>query len=153
MLIGLVIGTQAQEISKNAIGLRFGTSSGFGTEISYQRRFSNINRLELNLGWVTNSDRNRFKLLGLYQWVWNIDKGFNWYAGAGAGAGFWKNNNSDNKSSSGILGVIAGNLGIEYNFDFPLQLSLDVRPEFAFDNDAITNSLNLDLALGIRYKF
>jgi hypothetical protein len=36
MLIGLAFSTQAQEISKNAIGLRLGDSGGFGTEITYQ---------------------------------------------------------------------------------------------------------------------
>jgi hypothetical protein len=33
MLIGLAFSTQAQEISKNAIGLRLGRQWGFGTEI------------------------------------------------------------------------------------------------------------------------
>jgi hypothetical protein len=32
-------------------------------------------------------DDNAIKLTGLYQWVWNIDGGFNWYAGVGGGVG------------------------------------------------------------------
>jgi hypothetical protein len=30
---------------------------------------------------------NAIKLAALYQWVWNIDGGFNWYAGVGGGLG------------------------------------------------------------------
>ena len=37
MLIGLAWSTQAQEISKNALGLRLGDNDGFGGEVSYQR--------------------------------------------------------------------------------------------------------------------
>ena len=38
----------AQEISKNAIGLRLGDSDGLGTEISYQRAISDANRIEVH---------------------------------------------------------------------------------------------------------
>jgi hypothetical protein len=47
--------TQAQEISKNAIGLRLGDSGGFGTE-TYQRALGSNNRLELDLGWRNRND-------------------------------------------------------------------------------------------------
>jgi hypothetical protein len=40
----------AQEISKNAIGLRLGDSDGFGAEVSYQRAVGDDNRLEFDLG-------------------------------------------------------------------------------------------------------
>jgi hypothetical protein len=50
------------------------------------------NRLELDLGWRNRNDYknngyddNAIKLAALYQWVWNIDGGFNWYAGVGGG--------------------------------------------------------------------
>jgi hypothetical protein len=41
---------------------------------------------------------NAIKLTGLYQWVWNIDGGFNWYAGVGGGVGSYSydNNNTYN---------------------------------------------------------
>ena len=85
-LIGFSFISNAQDISKNAIGLRFGDSDGFGTEISYQRGLSDSNRLEFDLGWRSGSNYDGFKLAGLYQWVWKIDGGFNWYAGVGGGA-------------------------------------------------------------------
>ena len=88
--IGFALNASAQDISPNALGLRLGDSDGFGAEISYQRALgSKNNRLELDLGWRSNNNYDAFKLTGLYQWVWNIDGGFNWYAGVGAGVGSW----------------------------------------------------------------
>jgi hypothetical protein len=78
MLVGLAFSAQAQEISKNALGLRLGDNDGFGGEISYQRGLSSENRLEFDLGWRNSNHVDAFKLVGLYQWVWNIEGGFNW---------------------------------------------------------------------------
>ena len=58
VLIGLAFTSQAQEISKNALGLRLGDSGGFGTEITYQRALGSNNRLELDLGWRNRKDFN-----------------------------------------------------------------------------------------------
>ena len=67
MLLGLAFSAQAQDISKNALGLRLGDNDGFGGEISYQRGLSKNNRLELDLGWRDGKDYNAFKLTGIYQ--------------------------------------------------------------------------------------
>ena len=134
MLVGLAFSSEAQTFSKNSIGLRLGDNDGFGGEISYQRALSSNNRLELDLGWRNSKDVDAFKLVGLYQWVWNIDGGFNWYAGAGGGVGSWSFNR-DGEKANGSFVAIAGDIGIEYNFDFPLQLSLDFRPEIYFGGD------------------
>jgi hypothetical protein len=153
MLFGIAFSSQAQDISKNAIGLRLGDNDGFGAEISYQRGLSANNRLELDLGWRNSKEVDAIKLAGLYQWVWNIDKGLNWYAGAGGGVGSWSYS-IDAQKDNGTFLFIAGNLGIEYNFDFPLQLSLDIRPEIYLNsNDYRENNFGPDLALGVRYKF
>jgi hypothetical protein len=133
MLLGLAWGTQAQDISKNALGLRLGNNDGFGGEVSYQRGLSRSNRLELDLGFRNNNNVNAYKLVGLYQWVWDIDQGFNWYAGVGGGLGSWSYN-EEGVSNSGTFILAAGDLGVEYNFDIPLQLSLDLRPEFYLNN-------------------
>src|SRR5210317_573733 len=85
--IGFTALSSAQDISPNAIGLRLGDSDGFGAEISYQRALGDNNRLEFDLGWRSGNTFDGFKLAGLYQWVWNIDGGFNWYAGFGGGVG------------------------------------------------------------------
>ncbi|MDG2431578.1 hypothetical protein, partial [Flavobacterium sp.] len=138
MLLGLAFSTQAQTISKNALGLRLGDSGGFGTEITYQRGLGDNNRLELDLGLRNRKnykngayDDNAFKLAGLYQWVWNIDGGFNWYAGVGGGVGSYNRDYYDNRNyNSNTFAFAAGDIGIEYNFDIPLLISLDFRPEF-----------------------
>ena len=55
---------------------------------------------------------------------------------------------------SGTFLFVAGDIGIEYNFDFPLQLSLDFRPEVYFgDDDYRENNFGPDLALGARFRF
>ncbi|MGL2963134.1 hypothetical protein ACSVH2_04850 [Flavobacterium sp. RSB2_4_14] len=154
LLLGLAFSTQAQEFSKNALGLRLGGDNGFGTEISYQRGLSKNNRLELDLGWRSdNNDVDNFKLVGLYQWVWGIDKGFNWYAGLGAGIGSWSYD-QNGYDDSGMILLLAGDIGIEYNFPIPLQISLDFRPQYYFDSeDYREDNFGGDLALSLRYRF
>lgn len=150
MLMGLAFTTQAQDISKNALGLRLGDNDGFGGEISYQRGLSRNNRLEVDLGWRNSNDVDAFKLTGIYQWVWNIDGGFNWYAGVGGGIGSWDHKNFDD---NGTFVFAAGDIGIEYGFDnAPILLSLDFRPEIGGDNYK-GNSYSSDIALGIRFQF
>jgi hypothetical protein len=152
MLIGLAFSAQAQDISDNALGLRLGDNDGFGGEISYQRALSSNNRLELDLGWRNSNSVDAFKLTGVYQWVWNIDGGFNWYAGVGGGLGSWNNKDFDD---NGTFVFAAGDLGIEYGFDeVPIQLSLDIRPELYFNSSDFRNdNFGPDIALGIRYQF
>lgn len=151
MLMGLAFSTQAQDISKNALGLRFGDNDGFGGEVSYQRGLSSNNRLELDLGWRNSNNVDAFKLTGLYQWVWNIDNGFNWYAGVGGGLGSYSYDNK-NVNDSGTFAYAAGDIGIEYNFDIPLLISLDFRPEFG-GNGYYKNNYGSDVALSLRYQF
>ncbi len=144
--------TQAQNFSKNALGLRLGDNDGFGGEISYQRGLSSENRLELDLGWRNDNDWDAYKLTGLYQWVWNIEGGFNWYAGAGGGIGSWSYDKGP-VNDNGTFLFIAGDIGIEYHFDIPLMLSLDFRPEIYFGDGYRNDNFGPDIALGIRYKF
>ena len=153
LFVGAVLSSQAQDISKNSIGLRLGDNDGFGAEISYLRRLTPINRLEFDLGWRNSDEVDAIKLAGMHQWVWNIDKGLNWYAGAGGGIGSWRYSN-EGESNNGTFVFISGNLGIEYQFDFPLQLTLDVRPEiYLLSGDYRETNFGPDLALGIRYRF
>lgn len=146
--------SNAQEISKNAIGLRLGDSDGFGAEISYQRAILENNRLEFNFGWRDGKNYDGVKLIGLYHWVWNIDGGFNWYAGPGVGFGAYQFDNPAGKDFRDSFAILAGTVGVEYSFDFPLLLSLDFRPELGFGDDVYDNdNLDLDIGLGIRYQF
>lgn len=145
-------GVKAQEIADNAIGLRLGGGSGYGAEVSYQRAAGSNNRLEFDLGWRNDNSFDAFKLVGLYQWIWNLDGGFNWYAGLGAGVGS-VTDKRDGEYNDGAFLLAAGNLGIEYNFDIPLLLSLDLRPEIGFNDYDVVDSFSPDIALGIRYQF
>lgn len=144
----------AQNIAPNAIGLRIGDSDGFGTEISYQRALGENNRLELDLGYRSARQFTAFRVAGIYQWVWNIDGGFNWYAGVGGGVGSFdfKDNFPGRDEADTFFAFVSGDIGIEYDFDFPLILSLDFRPELGINN-AVDDDLDFDIALGIRYQF
>ncbi|MEM6685408.1 MAG: hypothetical protein AAF617_06390 [Bacteroidota bacterium] len=145
--LALFSSVNAQQISDNAIGLRIGDNDGLGAEISYQRHIGGANRLEFDLGFRNSNDVDAFKLVGLYQWVKPIDGNFHWYVGAGAGIGSY-----DAPGADGTFALAAGNIGIEYDFDFPLLISLDMRPELSFD-DTYSDDLDLDIALSIRYQF
>jgi opacity protein-like surface antigen len=154
MLIVVITTSNAQNFSKNALGLRLGNNDGIGAEISYQRGLSATNRAEIDLGWQNSNNVSAVKLTGLYQWVWQIDNGLNWYAGAGAGLISWSNSNNIPKDS-GVLFNAAGAIGLEYSFkDTPIQISLDLRPELYFATGGYRNSnFGNQLTLGVRYKF
>ncbi|KJD33162.1 hypothetical protein PK35_08540 [Tamlana nanhaiensis] len=154
-ILGFAFTTSAQNISENAIGLRLGGSDGLGPEVSYQRAITNNNRAEFDLGWRSARDFDGFKLTGLYQWVWLLDGDFNWYAGVGGGlASYDYNNNAFGYDNDDTFVFAAGNIGVEYSFDFPLQLSLDFRPEIGFGEDYYDNNdVDFDVALGVRYQF
>jgi outer membrane protein assembly factor BamA len=148
-IIGFVFTSNAQEIADNAIGLRLGDSDGFGAEVSFQRGIGDNNRLEFGLGWRDKDDYSAIRVTGLYQWIWQLDGNFNWYAGAGGGLASYSFDNDDIDSDTSLF--IAGDIGIEYNFDIPLLLSLDFRPELGFGD--LNDDLDFDIALGIRYQF
>lgn len=154
-IVALGLQANAQEISKNAIGIRLSESDGFGPEVNYQRAVGDDNRLELGLAFHSKRDWDAVKLTGIYQWVWNIDGGFNWYAGPGAGAGFvsydrYYNNNNDFDRESDAFAFLTGDVGIEYNFDFPLLVSFDFRPQV---NLGYRDDVTFDVGLSARYQF
>ncbi len=137
LVMSMVSAINAQ-VSKKAIGLRFNYS---GAEATYQHPLGNANRLEFDLGLNSYG----LGLNGVYQWVWDLSAvapGVNWYAGAGAALGVY--------SKSFGIGIL-GQIGIEYNFEVPLQLSLDYRqglyviPSLVASYDGV--------CLSARYKF
>lgn len=145
---------QAQEIADNALGLRLGGANGYGAEISYQRAVGSYdNRLEFDLGWRNDSHYDAYKLVGLYQWVWNIESGFNWYAGAGAGVGSVSDDRDSRYYNDGAFLLVAGDIGVEYNFEIPLVISLDLRPEIGFNDYEAIHDFAPDIAVGVRYQF
>jgi opacity protein-like surface antigen len=156
MLFGLAFMAQAQGISKHALGLRLGDNNGFGGEVSYQLGLNQKNRLEFDLGLRDSRDVNAVKGVALYQWVWNIDGGFNWYAGAGGGIAAWDYDYryaGNQFKDSGTYVFAAGDIGIEYRFkEIPLTLSFDARPEIGsgyYDDD----NFGFDVGLGAKFRF
>ena len=139
LFLGAIGTLNAQDISDNAIGLRFGGGNGSGGEISYQKPLGSNNRLEINLG-LANEFTN-FKATGLYQWVWNLEDRFNWYTGFGGGL----------VSASGTGIYAAGVIGIEYDFDAPVLVSIDYRPEIGVAGGL--DGLSSNFALSVRYQF
>jgi len=139
LLVSLTLSVNAQDIADNAIGLRLSGGNGAGGEISYQKALGNTNRLEIDLG-LANEFAD-FKATGLYQWVWSLEEQFNWYAGFGGGI--------VSANGTGIYG--AGVIGIEYNFNAPVLLSLDYRPEIGVAGGL--DGLNSSFSLAVRYQF
>lgn len=152
-IIGVSTQVSAQNIADHAIGVRFGDSSGFGAEANYQLGLSEKNRLEFGLGIRDGSRNESIKAIGLYQWVWNIDGGLNWYAGPGAGIEFvnFDDDYYDDRDSKAYA-IIAGDVGLEYNFDFPLLISIDFRPEIGFE-DYDDDDIRFNVGLSARYQF
>ncbi len=150
--IGFAVTVHAQGIADNALGIRVGDNDGIGTEVNYQRALGENNRLEVGLGWNSGDNVDVFKLTGLYQWVFVLDGNFNWYVGAGGGVG---QVNFDSGFQGGnddeTFFFASGDIGIEYNFNIPLLLSLDFRPEIGFGD--YRDDFDFDLGLGIRYQF
>lgn len=178
MLVGLAFSSQAQE--KHAIGIRLGQNEAFGGEVSFQTAVGKKNRIELDLGFRKSNDvyygygygygfgngkgygHNSVKLTGIYQWVFDIDNGFKWYAGPGVGVGFYSSKNYyDDKNNvyvtkNGAFAVASGDVGIEYNFDFPLRLSFDIRPELYINPDYVDardGNVGVDVGVSARYRF
>ena len=147
IFIGLTV--QAQDNTKNALGIRLGDSDGVGFEISYQRDLGVKSRLEADLGWRTGSSYNSFQITGLYQWVMPIKNRFHWFIGAGGGFGSRYYNENENQAEENDSYVFfAGDLGIEYDLNIPFVISFDFRPGFG-SNDYE----GYDFALGFRYQF
>lgn len=139
------------QVNPHAIGVRFGGNGDVNAvELSYQKGLSELNRLELDLGFGGNSHHNRIFLAGIYHWDWNITEGLNWYIGPGAAVGFY----SYDDANDYINVALGGQIGLEYDFnslDAPILLSLDARPMWDFVGD--NSGLGWGIALGVRYTW
>lgn len=120
MVLGFAVAASAQP---KALGLRF----GYGAELSYQHSVGGANFIEADLGlgefkYVNVAATYNFMLA---QPAWSDRGEWGIYAGPGVALGFGE-----------YLNVgIAGQCGLEYTFWFPLQISLDVRPQLGLVND------------------
>ncbi len=134
------------QVEPHAIGLRFGGGNfGGGAEINYLHGLGDANRAEIGLGINSLNGGSYMNIAGIYQWIFELEQGFSWYAGPGAQLLLVKN-------APAIM--VGGELGVEYNFntelDVPLQVGLDTRPMFNLgDGDAF----GWGVSLAVRYTF
>lgn len=155
-----VLAAVAVSAQPRAIGARL----GWGAEVSYQHSLGVDNMLSAELSFPG------FAAVGAaatYDWLnpfntaipWNHKGEWNWYMGVGGGASYW---------FGGFLNVgVAGRVGVEYDFWFPLQLSFDWRPvigpDIYFGGAAGDSETHVGfsgygfyagaISLGVRYKF
>ncbi|MCR4659407.1 MAG: hypothetical protein K5650_03825 [Bacteroidales bacterium] len=130
----------------STLGVRGAFGSGAGAELSAQWGLGG-NRLETDLGWVGGPNWSYINLSGIYQWTGEISGPFGWFAGIGANLGLYGGNNAD---YNGFGLGLAAQAGLEFNFSFPLQLTLDVRPSWGFIGHS---GFGWGAALGVRYRF
>ncbi len=160
---GFIFSANSQVMSKNAIGLRLGGGvHGSGAEISYQLGLGSTNRLEFDLGFSNHEYYQGFNLNGVYQWVMPIQDRFSWYVGPGVEVGSWDYKTSyynwrgttyTEYHDHGFFLGIGGQIGVEYTFQIPLQLSIDYRPTFFIMNGYDGNGFGGSAALSVRYLF
>lgn len=116
------------------MGARINEGWGLGAEFSMQKLFSESNRLEIDLGlswWGGLGAHHMYTTVtGAYHWTFPIVAGLQWFVGPGAQLGLQLYRYDDNHDSDETHFRLAavGQVGIEYNFDFPLQLAIDARP-------------------------
>ena len=142
----------------NALGARFGGLLGGGAEASFQLGISNVNRMEFGLGLHSRGGWNAMSASAVYQWVFDLsslEPGFNWYTGVGGGLHWYSAYKVRNVTvyDGGATIAVLGVLGIEYNFDFPLQLSLDFRPGIYFGDERFHRGFGGGIGLGVRFRF
>lgn len=133
--------------AQNALGVRGAFGNSTAAELSYQHGLGSANRLELDLGWHNYEKWGSYiNLTGIYQWNFNITGGLGWYAGLGANVGLFTGRDENN------FGVgFDAQIGLEYKFAFPLQVSIDFRPQW--DLLGAASGFGYGVALGLRYCF
>lgn len=141
----------SQNIADHAFGIRIGESQGFGTELSYQKGLRNDKRIEVDLGFRRRIVQKTvsYRATILYHWVYDISPEFIWFIGFGGGAGSWMLETTSAQNNP--FGFLVGNIGIESDFDLPLQVALDLRPQLGLLNYG--NESIYDIAVSVRYRF
>lgn len=146
VLLGFTVAASAQS---RVIGLRGGFLDGGLAQLRYEYTMGADNFIEGNLGGYISKGSTCFDLTGLYNFMlahpdWTSSGEWGVYVGPGASLGTYM----DDDKSALRLGVCA-QVGLEYTFDFPLHLSVDIRPVFDF----VGIGFNPSLTFGIGYRF
>ena len=118
-----VAGFAAVVAQPRAIGLNI----GYGLDVSYQHSIGESNMIDLSVNIPAFAG---IGATATYDWVnpfgtqipWNNKGEWNWSLGAGAGLGIY-----GFRAPQLYVGAV-GHVGVSYDFWFPLQLSVDWRP-------------------------
>lgn len=148
-VLGFAFAASAQP---KAVGCRL----GYGLEASYQHYLGDPNFLEVNAG-IWGLNHIGFKATATYNFVfaqpdWTPRGSWSWYAGPGITLGTAYYNNKNGRFFCGVVGQV----GLEYQFWFPLQLSADLRPTIGFcDKEFYVNGLTYGFVptISVRYAF
>lgn len=143
LVLGFAVAVSAQP---RAIGLRL----GWGAEASYQHTVYNEDFVEVDLGLCTFDGLNASAVYNfmIAQPAWTDRGDWGFYAGPGLAVGM---GGLTTESAYFNLGV-AGQVGLEYTFWFPLQLSFDIRPVLGFGFNYGFH-WSVMPAIGVRYRF
>ncbi|MBR5660818.1 MAG: hypothetical protein IKW99_04645 [Bacteroidales bacterium] len=149
--ISLVAFSVVVSAQPRAVGLRAGN---YGLDVSYENYAGEYDFLEFELGLDDAFNTNAFHFDGIYNIMiaqpdWTAYGRWGIYAGPGASVAVWTNEKDENLVYAGLL----GNVGLEYFFDFPLQVSLSMRPRLMFGDGKIRKNGLFTLGLGVRYVF
>ena len=121
-MIGLAIAATAQP---RAVGGRL----GYGLQASYQHTIQGADFVEVTAGLfgVTSFNAAASYNIMIAQPDWTDRGEWGIYAGPGAALGY----GADIRTGKYSFDIAAiGQAGVEYTFWFPLQLSVDLRPQF-----------------------
>ena len=150
-----VAGLAAAVAQPRAIGVNI----GYGLDVSYQHTLGEDNMIDLS---VNIPCFTGIGATATYDWInpfglqipWSYEGEWNWNLGVGAGLGIY-----GFSAPSFYLGAV-GHVGVEYNFWFPLQLSVDWRPNLGLVGEPYyggigwnTSGLYSGISLGVRYLF
>ena len=136
-----------------AIGLR-------NAEISYQHSYDQ-NFVQVDFGFLpvlAGNNSQSLNLTATYNWMlaqpqWTDRGEWGVFAGPGAAVGF---DMGFNAKTAGVNIAAVGQIGLEYRFWFPLQLSVDFRPQIGFHIGGPNSQVihyNFLPALSVRYSF
>jgi len=135
-LSGALFFTAQNTAQAQTEGYELGVRNFYG--VSFAMPLGN-NRLHASA--AVNFNQN-FGIDALYNWqIPIIDDNWFLFPGVGVATEF---------NANGVFAGVAAEFGIEYQFDFPLSLSVDVRPTFYFTDIA---PFNPNGAIEARWRF
>ncbi|MCD8208182.1 MAG: hypothetical protein LUD72_09630 [Bacteroidales bacterium] len=141
----------AASAQPRAVGVR--ATAGF--EVSYQHELGRMgNFVEADLGYMVPMGKQAdwFNIAAIYNFLiaepdWTSRGDWGFYAGPGLALGA-----GEREFAFGL----AGQIGLEYTFWFPLQLSFDFRPQLGYGHYAGGDHFAFwgwYPSLGVRYRF